>query len=486
MRILMLSWEYPPKNIGGLSNHVYNMSHALMKFGHEVHVITCEEGTAPVEELDNGVHVHRITPYKVDTDDFVKWVMQMNFAMVEEGTRLIRKTGKFNIIHAHDWLTAFSAKALKWSFSIPMVSTIHATEYGRNNGIRTEMQRYISGTEWLLTYESWKVVACSNYMRQQVSDIFKTPWDKIWVISNGINVEDYKFGFDWVEYRRRFARDNEKIVFFVGRHVFEKGIHLLVDCIPEIVRKHPEVKVVIAGTGSMTDELKQNVLDMGLQDSVLFTGYMDDDSKKMMYRIANAAVFPSLYEPFGIVALEAMAAGCPVIVSDTGGLSEIVQHKHNGMKAIAGSAESLSQNIQELLSSDELSQSIKEKAKTTVEKYYGWDYAAELTDRMYKEIEAEAHGTDWEVASDDREEHQEKAGQSTAAEEELATLALSSVAEDRNEMEKKVKRSRKPRENKTAVQRETAADLEAPEKKAAPKTRRRKKAVSAEQDNVDK
>jgi len=404
MKILMLSWEYPPKNVGGLSNHVYYLSHALSKFGHEVHVITCEEGIAPVQENDNGVFVHRVSPYKIDTNDFIKWVMQLNFAMVEEAVRLITTCGKFDIIHAHDWLSAYSAKTLKWSFRIPTVSTIHATEYGRNGGVRTDMQRYISSTEWLLTYESWKVVACSNYMRQQISDVFSVPWEKIWVIPNGVEPDNFNFDFDSQSFRRRYARDEEKIVFYIGRHVFEKGIHLLIEAAPEIINKYNNTKFVIGGTGSMTEELKSRVRKMGIEEKVLFTGYMSDSDRDRLYRVSNVSVFPSLYEPFGIVALEAMAAGCPVVVSDTGGLGEIVQHEKNGLKTINGSSNSIVDNIIKLLFDEELVTNIKNNALKTVYENYTWSRVAEITMSMYNWVKEEAKGTEWEVKIDGQTE----------------------------------------------------------------------------------
>lgn len=397
MRILMLSWEYPPKSVGGLSNHVYNLSHALKSIGHEVHVITCEEGIAPIEENDNGVYIHRVTPYRIDTEDFTKWIMQLNFSMIEEAARIIRKTGKIDIIHAHDWLSAFSAKTLKWSFNIPMVCTIHATEEGRNNGIRTDMQRYISSTEWFLSYEAWKIISCSHYMKSQILNIFNVEDEKVWVIPNGVDCKAFDIDCDFLSFRRQYALDYEKIVLFVGRHVFEKGVHLLIDAVPGIVSKYSNAKIVIAGIGPMTEELKDKVKRMGLSNKVLFAGYMDDESKNKLYKVADAAVFPSLYEPFGIVALEAMAAGCPVVVSDTGGLAELIDHKYNGMKMINGLTESLRDNVLELLFDEELARYVKKNAERTVSEKYTWGKVAKLTTEMYQKVKEEALDTEWDV-----------------------------------------------------------------------------------------
>jgi len=392
MKILMLSWEYPPKNIGGLSNHVHNLSK-----GHEIHVVTCEEGVSPVEENDEGIIVHRVTPYKIDTEDFTKWIMHLNFSMIEECIRIIRKIGKVDIIHAHDWLSAYSAKTLKWAFSIPMVSTIHATEEGRNNGIRTDMQKYISSAEWLLAYESWKVICCSNYMKSEIIKSFKVSEDKIWIIPNGVDLNGFNFKFDAVKFRRNYALDEEKIVFFIGRHVFEKGIQLLVDAAPQIIEQYAAAKFVIAGTGPMTEELKYKVRQMGLDNKILFTGYMNNETKSKLYRVADVAVFPSLYEPFGIVAIEAMISGCPVVVSDTGGLSELVEHKVNGMKMINGLVNSLKDNVLALLKDDKLSQAIKKNAEKSVKEKYNWQEVAKLTVEMYALVKEEASGTDWDV-----------------------------------------------------------------------------------------
>lgn len=440
MKILMLSWEYPPKNIGGLSNHVHNLSKALTLLGHEIHVVTCEEGVSPVEENDEGIIVHRVTPYKIDTEDFTKWIMHLNFSMIEECIRIIRKIGKVDIIHAHDWLSAYSAKALKWAFSIPMVSTIHATEEGRNNGIRTDMQKYISSAEWLLAYESWKVICCSDYMKSEIINSFKVLEDKIWVIPNGVDLNGFNFKFDNVEFRRNYALDEEKIVFFIGRHVFEKGIQLLVDAAPKIIAQYGRAKFVIAGTGPMTEELKYKVKQMGLENKILFTGYMNNETKSKLYRVADVSVFPSLYEPFGIVAIESMISGCPVVVSDTGGLSELVEHGVNGMKMINGLADSLKDNVLALLKDDKLCESIKENAKKSVKEKYNWEEVAKLTTKMYSLVKEEAAGTDWDV---DKRVFTETDLSSMKTRQKKRTTVKKEAAEDKSEEVKETKPRRR-------------------------------------------
>lgn len=394
MKVMTLTWEYPPRNVGGISPHVYNLYQEIAALGHEVHVITCQEGLASAEENDCGVYVHRVFPDNLHTEDFTKWVMHLNYAFIQEAIRLIEVQGNFDVIHAHDWLCAHSAKVLKCAYRTPLICTIHSTEHGRNNGIRTDMQHYISQIEWMLCYEAWKIITCSYSMRQEVNDIFHPAWEKIWVIPNGVEkVPDLTF--DKKAFRNEYASDNEKIALFVGRHVFEKGLHILVEAAKEIDNRIGNVKFIIVGTGPITEEIKDRVRYCGMENKFIFTGYVDQNTKNKLYKIADAAVFPSLYEPFGIVALEAMESGCPVVVSDVGGLGEIIQHKQNGLKAYAGLANSLADNIIELLSNVDLANDLKANALQVVKDKYSWDRIAKLTCKLYEEVKAEEKKSAW-------------------------------------------------------------------------------------------
>ena len=219
MRILMLTWEYPPRVVGGIARVVNDLSKRLIKDGHEVTVVTYKEGDAPYYELDKGVKVYRVDNFMINATNFIDWVMQLNFNMIAKASEIIQKEGKFDVIHAHDWLVAYAAKTLKHSFDIPLVSTIHATEAGRNSGIRDAQQKYINDTEWMLTYESTEVIVNSNYMKGELQRLFGLPFEKINVVPNGVNLLLYS-GIDRdYEFRRRYAMDNEKIILFVGRKI---------------------------------------------------------------------------------------------------------------------------------------------------------------------------------------------------------------------------------------------------------------------------
>ncbi len=188
MKILMLTWEYPPRVVGGIARVVYDLSHRLIKDGHEVTVITYRDGEVPYFEDDKGVKVYRVDNYMIQSNNFIDWVLQLNFNMIEKASQIIGEQGKFDAIHAHDWLVASAAKTLKNAFDIPIVATIHATEAGRNSGIREPQQKYINDTEWMLTYEANEVIVNSNYMKNEIQRLFGLPFEKINVIPNGVNL----------------------------------------------------------------------------------------------------------------------------------------------------------------------------------------------------------------------------------------------------------------------------------------------------------
>lgn len=384
MKILMLTWEYPPRIVGGIARVVHDLSKRLIKDGHEVTVITYKEGDLPEYENDKGVEVYRVENYMIHPNSFIDWTLQLNFNMVAKATELINKNGKFDVIHAHDWLVASSAKTLKQSFGIPLVATIHATEAGRNSGIHNESQRYINDTEWLLTYEATEVIVNSNYMKNEIQRLFGLPFDKINVIPNGINLSNFTGIERDYDFRRQYAMDNEKIILYVGRLVYEKGVQHLIAAMPKILSNYNDAKLIIAGRGGMMDELRAEASNLGLNDKIYFTGYLNSKQVQKMYKCADVAVFPSTYEPFGIVALEAMLAGVPTVVSDVGGLDEIVTHGVDGMKSYAGNANSIADSVTALLYDHQLATNVSKKAKQKVKDQFNWEKIAQDTHFTYE------------------------------------------------------------------------------------------------------
>ncbi len=394
MKVLMLSWEYPPKSVGGLASHVYDLTCALAEEGVEVHLLTCGGAGIPSFEQIKGVRVHRVEPYRVSSPDFVTWVAQFNVALLERAIPLLMEGNDFHILHAHDWLVAYAARALKHAGRLPLVVTIHATEYGRNYGLHNDIQRHISDVEWWLTYEAWRVICCSHYMEGEVKHVFQLPQDKINVIPNGVDASKFASRSAFAR-REEYAAPDEKIVFYVGRLVREKGVHVLVDAIPEVLSHYPRAKFIIAGRGPCAEQLKQQAALLGVDRRVYFTGYIDDETRNSLYGWADVAVFPSLYEPFGIVALEAMAARTPVVVSDAGGFREVVRHGEDGLMAYTNDSHSLAQNILAVLLNPDLANRLKENAYRRVLADFNWRIIARRTIDVYREVWQAHRNSPW-------------------------------------------------------------------------------------------
>jgi len=397
LSIMMFTWEYPPRVIGGISPHVHYLSRSLARNGVKVYVVTCDFPGAPQHEVVDGVEVYRVDSYKNPSPDFATWVYLMNMNMQKEAAALVKSLGgKVDVFHAHDWLVATAGIGLKHVFRRPLFATMHSTEIGRRNGIHTDYERMIHETEAWLTYEAWKVICCSDYMISHVQWAFGLPNDKLIMVPNGVNYDVYAKNEkeDLNQFRRRFALPEEKIVLFVGRLVYEKGVHVLVNAVPKILEK-ANAKFVIVGNGYMKDQLSALVKNMGLGHKVMFTGFVDDDTLRKLQRCADVSVVPSLFEPFGIVALEAMAAKSPVVVSDTGGLSEIVEHDVSGVKAYVSNPDSLAWTITRVLTDPSYANWIRTNAYKRVQEKYDWDKIAEQTKTIYKNVLGEYSKSFW-------------------------------------------------------------------------------------------
>ncbi len=386
-RVLMLSWEYPPKVIGGLSRAVYDLSRALARQGEEVHVITSYVHGYPSFEQLEGVYVHRL-PCLLESDrvEFIDWVLQLNIAMVSYVESLADQGQHFDVIHAHDWLVSPASRELKKKYRIPLAATIHATEFGRNQGIHTALQHQIHSQERHLTSEADEVIVCSHYMQQEVTRLFELPAEKVKVIANGVDPTNMVLPEKAVLTRSHYALPDEKIIFFVGRLVREKGAQYLIEAAPHILRECPEAKFIIAGKGPMKGELEKMASQCGVAHKFLFTGFIDDNERNALFHHAYLAVFPSLYEPFGIVALEAMAAQTPLLVSDTGGLSEIVEHGVTGLKIYPGLVESLKDQLVFALRHEQEIRRMAEEATNRFNQTYDWNALAGQTIKIYDEL----------------------------------------------------------------------------------------------------
>ncbi len=395
MKILVLTWEFPPRIVGGIARHVAELYPELVKLGHDIHLLTVEFGEAPLYEVVEGIHVHRVPVGP--SENFFHWVVNMNESMGRQGGKLLLEEGPFDLIHAHDWLVGDAAIALKDLFKVPLVATFHATEFGRYNGLYNETHHYIAGKEKVLAFNAWRVIVCTDYMRQEVGRALHTPWDKVDVIYNGIRAEKKKrqYDFDYWSFRQRYADDGEKIFYYVGRMTYEKGLSVLLQAAPKVIQAmHGYAKLVIIGGGN-TDLLRRQAWDLGIWDKVFFTGFMPEEDLNRFQTVADCAVFPSLYEPFGIVALESFAARVPVVVSDTGGFPEVVRHTKTGVVTWTNNADSLAWGILEVLKNPDYAQWLVDNAYEELDRRFCWSDLARQTEAVYERVFQERSQTVW-------------------------------------------------------------------------------------------
>lgn len=397
MRVLMLSWEYPPHVVGGLGKHVMELSPALVRKGVDLYLLTpAWAGGEPFEVIE-GVKVYRVEPIRENADiHTIAW--KTNLRLQEEAEKLWGSSGGFDIIHVHDWLVSFAGCALKRSYKTPLIVTIHATERGRGRGyLYSHISEAIHSTEWWLTYEAWRIICCSRHMAWEVREYFQVPEDKIDVIPNGVRTErfDRWEGVDLSGFRNMYALPEEKIVLFVGRLVEEKGPHILLESVPLVLARFPAAKFVVVGTGPLLDQLRRRAWELGVAHKVLFTGFIPDDDRDKLFKVADVAVFPSLYEPFGIVALEAMAARCPVVVSEVGGLAEVVRHAETGITVYPNNVESLTWGIFHTLENPHWTKMRVENAYREVVEKYNWERLAEMTLGVYRRVWEERQKVYW-------------------------------------------------------------------------------------------
>src|SRR5262245_29757867 len=299
MRVLMLAWEYPPHVVGGMGKHVLDLAPALGAVGVEVHVLTpLLRGGAAHEVTPEGVHVHRIEPPHMEDYGFVTFALETSNVLEHAAHALQAEIGGFDLVHAHDWLAASAAVALKHAWRRPLVATIHATERGRGQGFLSANghSERINQLEWRLTYEAWRLIACSRFMAQQIHDYFGTPLDKIDVVPNGIYVRPDPFASDEerLVFRRRFAQDDQPLAYYVGRIVYEKGLHILLDAWPRVLATLPNACLVIAGAGSYLPSLVQRAQELGIAAQVTFAGFIPAGGSDQLYHAGGVGSFPSL------------------------------------------------------------------------------------------------------------------------------------------------------------------------------------------------
>ena len=375
----MLSLEYPPLVVGGIAAHVDGLARAMQRAGHEVVVCSLHHPDEPDDVVADGVRVLRADPGLpwLPDDDLVARMASANHQLVQLSARL--GGWKPDVIHAHDWLVAWAGDTLKTLLDVPLVATIHATERGRHGGhLPPGLPGTINSIEWWLTYQAREVIACSRFMVREVLHSFELPAEKVHLVPNGVDTDR------WKDAVPALAGQREPLVIAWGRIQYEKGFQVLARAIGELRLRVPGVQCVIAGRGTYLPELQTQIDMEGVSDIVHLAGFVPDGELHEMLQRASCVVIPSLYEPFGIVALEGMAAGAPTIVAQTGGLAEIVEGTDAGMLFEPGNHHELADRIADVMADPAAADRMRANAAALLGKTYTWDAIAVETVHVYE------------------------------------------------------------------------------------------------------
>ncbi|MFC4004708.1 glycosyltransferase family 4 protein [Prauserella oleivorans] len=394
MRVLMLSWEYPPVVVGGLARHVHALARHLAMDGHDVtvlcrHAAGTDADTHPTTDtVVEGVRIIRVAedPLHVTFErDLVAWTLAMGHAMVRAGTELLR-TWRPDVVHAHDWLVTHPAIALADASRVPLVGTIHATEAGRHSGwLSHPLNQQVHSVEWWLANRSDALITCSQAMRGEVAHLFEVPVESITVIHNGIEERSWQVpAAEITRARARYSPEGTPLLLYFGRLEWEKGVQDLLDALPAIRARHPGTRLVVAGVGRHLDELVEQAARLDLSGAVDFVGHLPDRELRAVLAAADAVVLPSRYEPFGIVALEAAAARRPLVASTAGGLGEVVVHGETGLAFDPGDVEAIASAVDTVLADADAAGRRAQAAQSRLAADFDWARIAAATAEVYR------------------------------------------------------------------------------------------------------
>jgi glycogen(starch) synthase len=411
MNIVMLVYEFPPRIIGGLGTYAGELSQQLVKLGHDVIVFTMNDGKLPTRETWHGVEVHR--PMNVDLtdslpalvhEDLRRWGRGLKFFSdifaynVLSASKLVNELitnedKKIDIITAHDWLSIIAGACCKSELKIPLAFHVHSTEKGRTLGGGSPVVNALESTGGST---SDIVVTVSHAMRDELIGLGFSE-KKIRVCYDGVNPNKYDpTKMDRVKVRKLRERyglsDEDKMLLYVGRLTAVKGVDRLVNAMPKILEKVPNAKLVIVGLGDMQDYLGSLIYSKGMGDhATLRTEFVPEDERILHYAACDVAVFPSLYEPFGIVCTEAMSMEKPVIVGAAGisGLREQVVpsgQDQNGLHVNPQDPNDIAWAATTILSDDELARKMGLNGRRRVLQMFSWEEVSKSLIRTYEEL----------------------------------------------------------------------------------------------------
>ncbi|HET8615071.1 MAG TPA: glycosyltransferase family 4 protein [Actinomycetales bacterium] len=364
MKVWHLTWEYPPLVHGGLGRHVTDLVAAQRRLGLDVGVLTCRDdvtGTttdlAAEHEVASRGDAGALEVLRAGLGRAWSDVVADAAAWQDELVRLagpaLEGVTDTWVLHAHDWMVADAARTLSRAHGVPWVLTVHATEHGRRQGRLDEpVHRAVHDAERRAARRADAVIVCSQAMRAEVTQVLGADPSSVVVVPGAVDAQAWAPGPAAASARPRWQPGSGPLVVAAGRLEWEKGFSTLVRAVPAVAAHHRGLRVVVAGAGSYRDTLDRLVDDLGLRAgaaAVELPGRLDQPRLAALLAAADVVVVPSRYEPFGLVALEAMAAGACVVSTRTGGLAETVADDVTGRVVEVGDVDGLASVLDQLL-----------------------------------------------------------------------------------------------------------------------------------------
>lgn len=377
--------------VGGLGRHVEQLARQLAALGHDVRVLTRGTRPEPEQQSHDGVGVWRAAADELAIDfgseSVLAWTQAFEHSLTRTGLLLVAGW-RPDVIHAHDWLVAQTARTLRQVTGSPVVVTVHATEHGRQQGWLSEpVPRAIHSVERWLCREATAVIACSRFMAGQVSELFQLDLDEVRVIGNGADVDQAAESHSQVETTDFKRCQGQPLLVFAGRLVHEKGLQELIKALPLLRQELPGLRLVVAGTGQQLAAQQDRAVRYGVSDLISWVGFLDAAEMAGLLAAADLVVVPSLYEPFGMVALEAQLAGTPVAVSDTGGLAELVEPGRTGLRFAPQDPAAIAAAVRDVAADPAKARRMAAAAQRRARQEFGWAAVALRTAEVYAAVQ---------------------------------------------------------------------------------------------------
>lgn len=395
IKVLMFGWEFPPHNSGGLGVACLGLARALVNQGVEIvfvlprpvdvncdflKIIFAKTGKIEFRKVDSP-----LCAYVTSSDykkNFVPGKGKYGATLIEEverygmAARLIAESEEFDVIHAHDWLSFLAGVQAKDVSGKPLVTHVHATEFDRTGGNGVNQDVYEIERRGMHASDS--VIAVSNFTKNIVTGRYGVDSNKVNVVHNGVE----EFASNSLDNSILSLKERNKIVLFVGRLTLQKGPDYFIKMAKKVLEHEKDVVFLVTGEGDMKLKLIQEAASLGIADKVIFTGFLRGEQLKKVYKAADLVVMPSVSEPFGITALEALFNGTPVLISKQSGVSEVVFH---ALKTDFWDVDEMTNKVVSFLRHDGLKNTLKTNGYTEVQKT-SWEEAAKKTKTIYKKL----------------------------------------------------------------------------------------------------